>query len=318
MKYSHLFRRTGAIVCAGALVLSLLPLTLAADTSPAVSSNINKEDYTTWSKPVTSYLYENEKGGLTRVEYTGGQVVVENYSSSFALQDSRTIQPELPIWGGFFAGEDYNFLVFGQQNSAESDSTEVIRVVKYDKNWNRLGAASLKGANTTVPFDAGSLRCDEYNGYLYIRTSHEMYTSSDGLNHQSNLTMAVRQSDMSITDSYYKVMNINYSYVSHSFNQFILVDEDGKIIALDHGDAYPRSAVLTGSPPPAAALPPRWPPPGWTAAGCCGTARAAIPSATRCTIWPTVRTGSPASPRPPAPPCPTASPSPTVTGWCGT
>lgn len=188
---------------------------------------------------MTSYLYENSSGGLTRVEYTGGQVVVENYTSSFAFVDSRTIQPELPIWGGFFAGETYNFLIFGQNNPAESDSTEVIRVVKYDKNWKRLGAASLKGANTVIPFDAGSLRCDEYGGYLYIRTCHEMYTSDDGLNHQANITMAVRQSDMTITDSFYDVMNIGSGYVSHSFNQFILVDEDGKIITLDHGDAYP-------------------------------------------------------------------------------
>lgn len=246
MKQTNHLKRAGAFFCAGALVLSLFPATLAAGSGPAESSNINKQNYSRWSSPVTSYLYENESGGLTRVEYTGGQVVVENYSASFAFLDSRTIQPELPIWGGFFAGESYNFLVFGQSNAAESDSTEVIRVVKYDKNWNRLGAASLKGARTTIPFDAGSLRCDEYGDYLYIRTCHEMYTSGDGLNHQANLTMAVRQSDMSITDSFYDVMNISLGYVSHSFNQFILVDEDGKILALDHGDAYPRSAVMVG------------------------------------------------------------------------
>ena len=246
MKQTNRLKRAGAVFCAGALVLSLFPATLAAGSGPAESSNINRQNYSRWSSPVTSYLYENESGGLTRVEYTGGQVVVENYSASFAFLDSRTIQPELPIWGGFFAGESYNFLVFGQSNAAESDSTEVIRVVKYDKNWNRLGAASLKGARTTIPFDAGSLRCDEYGDYLYIRTCHEMYTSDDGLNHQANLTMAVRQSDMTITDSFYDVMNISLGYVSHSFNQFILVDEDGKILALDHGDAYPRSAVMVG------------------------------------------------------------------------
>ena len=212
-----LLRRMGALVCTGALLLSLVPAAAAAGT-PAESRNIHKEDYTTWSKPVTSYLYENQAGGLTRVEYIDGKVVIEDYSSDFAFQSSRTVAPELPIWGGFFAGSAYNFLIFGQQNPGESDSTEVIRVVKYDKDWNRLGAASLRGARTTIPFDAGSLRCDEYGGYLYIRTCHEMYTSSDGLNHQANLTMAVRQSDMSITDSYYDVMNISYGYVSHSFN----------------------------------------------------------------------------------------------------
>ncbi len=246
MKGKYRLHRVGAWACTGALVLSLLPVPSLAAQTPAVSSNIHKNNYTTWSAPVTSYLYENEAGGLTRVEYTGGQVVIEDYGADFSFLSSRTISLELPLWGGFYAGESYNFLIFGQKNPSESSATEVIRVVKYDKDWNRLGAASLKGANTTVPFDAGSLRCDEYGGYLYIRTSHEMYTSDDGLNHQSNLTLAVRQSDMSITDSFYDVMNISYGYVSHSFNQFILVDQEGKIIALDHGDAYPRSAVLVG------------------------------------------------------------------------
>ncbi|WP_297232315.1 hypothetical protein [uncultured Flavonifractor sp.] len=201
-----LLQSMAALVCTGALLLALFP-TPAAAAAPTESRNIHKEDYATWSKPVTSYLYEND-GGLTRVEYTGGKVVIEDYSGDFALLSSRTLEPELPIWGGFYAGANYNFLIFGQTNPTESSATEVIRVVKYDKDWNRLGAASLKGANTTIPFDAGSLRCDEYGGYLYIRTCHEMYTSSDGLNHQANLTMAVRQSDMSITDSFYDVMNI--------------------------------------------------------------------------------------------------------------
>ena len=148
-------------------------------------------------------------------------------------------------FGGFYAGQTANYLIFGQDNPVESDQVEVIRVVQYSKDWVRQGQASLYGANTTVPFRAGSLRCDEYNGYLYIRTSHEMYTSAnDGLNHQANLTFCVRQRDMEITEAFYTVLNSAYGYVSHSFNQFILVDEEGRLVALDHGDAYPRSAVL--------------------------------------------------------------------------
>lgn len=239
------YQKVLSALCCLAMLLPLLPAAEAAEPGPVKSSNKNGQDYTTWASPVKSHLYENENGGLTRVEYTGGQVVVENYDRNFRYQSGRTIAPELPIWGGFFAGSNYNFLVFGQENPDEDNSREVIRVVKYDKNWNRLGQASLKGANTTVPFDAGSLRCDEYQGILYIRTCHEMYASKkDGLNHQANLTMAVRQSDMSITDSYYDVMNTSYGYVSHSFNQFLLVDRNGKLVALDHGDAYPRSAVF--------------------------------------------------------------------------
>lgn len=234
-----------SLLLTGALALSLVTIpTAAAGSAPVESDNRNDQDYSVWSTPVNSYLMENRAGGLTRVEYTGGQIVVEDYSSDFVFQSGRTIPMELSIWGGFFAGADYNFFVFGQKNPTESDHTEVIRVVKYSKDWQRLGQASLYGANTTVPFDAGSLRMDEYGGYLYIRTCHEMYTSSDGLNHQANLTMAVRQSDMTVTDSYYKVMNTDYGYVSHSFNQFILVDEEGRIVTLDHGDAYPRAMTF--------------------------------------------------------------------------
>ena len=238
-------KRVMALFLTWAVALSLVTLpAAAAGSSPVVSNNRNDQDYSVWSTPVRSYLMENEAGGLTRVEYTGGQVVVEDYSSDFVFQSGRTIPMELTIWGGFFAGADYNFFVFGQKNPTESDSTEVIRVVKYSKDWQRLGQASLYGANTTVPFDAGSLRMDEYGGYLYLRTSHEMYTSDDGLNHQANLTMAVRQSDMTVTDSYYEVMNTSYGYVSHSFNQFILVDQQGRIVTLDHGDAYPRAMTF--------------------------------------------------------------------------
>ena len=262
MKHKNLRNRLLSLVCTGALALSLLPgAALAAGAAaPAETRNEGGTYNGNWAIPVRSYLYQDGQN-LVRVEYDPGQkiynvntgqttvtrpeqVVVETYDASFQLQDTVTLEPELPLWGGFFAGEDYNFLIFGQENPSESDSTEVIRVVKYDKDWNRLGQASLRGANTYIPFDAGSLRCDEYNGYLYVRTAHEMYASSDGLHHQANLTFSVRERDMAITDSFSGVANTSAGYVSHSFNQFILVDDSGNIVTLDHGDAYPRGAVL--------------------------------------------------------------------------
>ena len=211
----------------------------------AVSSNQGEQNYSWYaSKPVTSYLYERQDGNLTRVECIEGKVVVENYDSSFQLLTSDSVPMELELFGGFYAGEGYNFLIFGQQNPEESQSKEVVRVVKYSKDWKRLDVSSLKGANTTIPFRAGSLRCAEYNGMLYITTSHQMFKSKDGLNHQSNLLIGIRESDMAITDSRYEVLYAATGYVSHSFNQFILVDDSGRLVTMDHGDAYPRSAVL--------------------------------------------------------------------------
>lgn len=105
----------------------------------------------------------------------------------------------------------------------------------------------MYGANTVIPFDAGSLRMTEYMGKLYIRTCHEMYKSSDGLNHQANMTFAVDENNMTVSDSEYKVSNIYdaMAYVSHSFNQFITVDDSGDVVFLDHGDAYPRAFVIS-------------------------------------------------------------------------
>lgn len=214
--------------------------------TPAASYNRDAQNYSqSWANTVKSYLYENQAGGLTRVEYINGQIIVEDYDNSFHLLSSRTIPMELSIWGGFYAGDNYNFLIFGQENPSQNNNREVIRIVKYSKDWKRLGQTSLRGANTTVPFDGGSLRCAEYGDYLYIRTCHKMYASKrDGKNHQANLTLTVRQSDMSLTDTFYLVMNDSVGYVSHSFNQFVLTDQNRNLVTLDHGDSYPRSIVL--------------------------------------------------------------------------
>ena len=244
----HRTSRLVSTLLALILTAALLPSAVFAADGPEKSINFSRQAYSVGyhASTVTSYLYENEDGGLTRVEYNydSGKLVTEKYDSSFRFLSGQEIPMELDIWGGFFEGETYNFFVFGQKNEEEDDNKEVIRVVKYSKDWQRLGQASLRGANTTVPFNAGSLRCAEYDGMLYIRTSHEMYKSSDGKNHQTNMTMAVRESDMTVTDSVHEVIDSGAGYVSHSFNQFILVDREKRIVALDHGDAWPRAAVL--------------------------------------------------------------------------
>ena len=244
----HRTSRLVSILLALCLALALLPGTALAADGPEKSINFSRQAYSVGyhASTVTSYLYENEDGGLTRVEYNydNGKIVAEKYDSSFQYLSGQRIPVELDIWGGFFAGETCNFFVFGRKNKEEDDNKEVIRVVKYSKDWQRLGQASLCGANTTIPFDAGSLRFAEYDGMLYIRTSHELYKSSDGKNHQKYLALAVRESDMTVTDSAHDLINGGAGYVSHSFNQFILVDREQRIVALDHGDAYPRAAVL--------------------------------------------------------------------------
>ena len=210
----------------------------------AVSSNINSNEYTRWSKPVNSYLYVDGED-LVRVENIGGQIIVEKYNSNFEIISSRRLNSDIAdLWGGFFAGKNENYIITGKVNNAESNNGEVIRIYKYGKDWNLIDQAVISGANTKVPFDAGSLRCAESDGILYILTCHKMYRSNDGMNHQSNMLIALRESDMKVADINYQVSNISTGYVSHSFNQFILIDNDKNMVTLNHGDAFPRAVVL--------------------------------------------------------------------------
>ena len=206
--------------------------------------NTGYQNYSYWSSQVYSYLTSAD-GGYLRVQgnVSGQGVVAVYYDSDFNLLSRKTIPAELPLFGGFYETADNYYLVTGQNNTAEDDSAEVFRITKYDKSWNRLGSCGLYGANTVHPFDAGSCRMDNSGKYLVIRTCHEMYTTSDGLNHQANVTILVDTDAMEVTDSFTGIMNSSYGYVSHSFNQFVKV-LDNKIVAVDHGDAYPRSICL--------------------------------------------------------------------------
>lgn len=224
----------------------------AAEVACTAYTGDNIEDqnyeYSQWAKPIRSYLtYENGTYMRVQAGADANGYVVEYFDSSFTITGRKIVPQELPLFGGFYEMNGNYYILSGQTNKDESDSVEVYRITKYTKDWSRVASCGLYGANTTVPFDAGSARMAAYGNYLMIRTSHEMYKSKDGYNHQANVTIQVDTSTMKITDSFTKVMNINYGYVSHSFNQFIQM-ENGKIVAVDHGDAHPRSIVLVRYP----------------------------------------------------------------------
>ena len=233
-------------IIALSLILSLSFLISGAHAengTPVRSNNKGAQNYTGSAAVMSSYLYDSGNDTMTRVEYVHPHVVVEKYSLQGDLLEQKYIAGEMDLFGGFYHYDDYNYLVFGQGNDAESDSAEVIRIVKYSKDWKRIGAVGVHGHNTVLPFRAGSLRMVGAGDRLIIRTCHLMYRSSDGLRHQANLTIAVNTSSMTVTDVYSKVSNPGSGYVSHSFNQFVAQD-GADLIAADHGDAYPRSAVI--------------------------------------------------------------------------
>ena len=236
---------SGAMAVSTAVSAGLFSAFAVAQCVAYSGSNVNDQDYVQWSDTVKSYLTVCDNGNYMRVQSGAieGKLLVEYYSSDFEPLSTKLIDNELPIFGAFYDSGNNYYVLSGQENPKQNDSLEVFRITKYDKNWNKIKSCGLYGANTTVPFDAGSARMTHSGDHLLVRTCHEMYKSSDGNNHQSNVTIEVDMPSMTITDSYTGIMNVDYGYVSHSFNQFIKTDGN-HIVALDHGDAHPRSAVL--------------------------------------------------------------------------
>jgi len=243
-------KRIICLVISLVIVFSTIPIGLSAiaETNKVCSqidiNNNGAQDYYVWSSVVKSYASNLANGNLMLVLCDGDNVYAEYYDANYCLTSVKKIPEELPIFGAFYETEEYYFILTGQTNPTESSSVEVCRLTKYDKTWKRLDSIGFYDINTVIPFDAGSARMAHNNDYLVIRTSHEMYKSEDGKNHQANMTFYVDYKTMKIVDYCTRVANVEWmGYVSHSFNQFVKIEDD-KIVAVDHGDAFPRSVVL--------------------------------------------------------------------------
>ena len=206
------------------------------------STNVLTDTYPRYGHGTYSYLEEIEEGGFRRIEALKGKVYIETYSAEYKLLSTKTIKYALPKFGGYFKGKDARYIVYGKNNH-ESDSTaEVVRVVKYDDDWNELGQCSITSKNVYEPFAAGNVSMTENEGILYMHTSRLLYwdTVKDKveIHHQANLTYAVDENSMEC------VMNeAPGDWVSHSFAQYVITDGDS-VYRLDLGDAYPRAINL--------------------------------------------------------------------------
>lgn len=167
---------------------------------------------------------------------------IEYYDRDFALTGEKTIDRKLEYWGGFFEGQDSYFTVEGTKNTDEIDTNEVVRVNKYDKDWNKLGTAHITGSSdmfggkVRFPLDYGCCEMTELNGYLYIAMGHQGYvdpTYNQG--HQGLLFLMVDESDMT--------GQVADCDLWHSFSQYL--DNDGESIYMLEESEGSRYSLLT-------------------------------------------------------------------------
>lgn len=176
----------------------------------------------------------NLANGYMRVFYNEENIGIEYYDKNFNIQSRKNINMELPMWGGFYAGNNGYYLVEGVSNTDESDTAEVIRVIKYDKDWNRIGAASITGnsnlfgGEVRYPFDYGCVEMTECNGKLFVVTGHQGYVDpmyKQG--HQGFLMISVDENTMT--------GQIVKSDLWHSFAQYI-VEKNSNLYVLEQSE----------------------------------------------------------------------------------
>ncbi|PKM60700.1 MAG: hypothetical protein CVU99_06660 [Firmicutes bacterium HGW-Firmicutes-4] len=205
-------------------------------------NNVVSSYFPRWKNTLFSYLINNDNGTRTIVEAGSNPITIKTYDEQQQVIDLKTIPYEFSYFGAFYSGENYNYIAFGQANREENNDKEVIRIVRYDKNFNRIDSASIKGGEsfTIEPFAYSTGRMYESGNQLVLHTGRLRYTTSDGLNHQSQLTIIVDTSTMKVTNYLGRFQN---NHVSHSFDQYARFDGEN-LVLIDHGDAYPRSVVL--------------------------------------------------------------------------
>lgn len=207
--------------------------------------------------PITrSFLSANADGTYTRVEcypypctYNGrsgdmDRITVEEYDASFHLTARHPLPLELPRFLGCLIAEDGIYIATATTyNWDELPTAEVMRVVRYSRDCQqRLAAKSIVSFETDANFigigsNSNFSMILDQEGRLIIHTSSLHPKTSDGMNHQSNVTFDLDGKDLSF--HHYP----GAGYVSHSFAQFVRDDRDFLVFA-DHGDAHPRSVVI--------------------------------------------------------------------------
>lgn len=211
-------------------------------------NSVEAQDYDMYGHRISSYLTTSPDGGLMRVQAGAidDKVLVEYYDNSYNIQRTVTVPLALPLFGAFYESSNNYYILTGQNNDSQDDNKAVYCVTKYSKDWEVQGSCSLtsstQGINTVHPFENGSARMTMNGNYLYVRTCRTMYAVARQ-NHQSNLTFSIDTSNMTLADHYGSPLGTKYGYVTHSFNQFIQVD-NGKLVGLDQGDSHPRALVL--------------------------------------------------------------------------
>ena len=190
------------------------------------------------SEVTKNYIYE-EGSNLVTITAEDTSLKVSCFDKiTLEKKSEQTVNYELSKFGGFFRGEKYNFCLFGQENPDLSSEQTVLRVVKYDKDFNRLGECNISDVLTYSPFLESGSAFAEKDGNLTVLTTRFRYPDENDEIHQSNLVVQIDEDSMQTT--YVQGDTSGMAFIYHSMHQFINYSDKGDLIFTEVGDYNPR------------------------------------------------------------------------------
>lgn len=209
---------------------------------PSPISNTDVARMITTAMAATESGYVRVAKEMSEGNWTGN-LIIENYDDSFNITSRFTLAGELPVYGGFYSGSDAYYIVYGKNNLEEDDNAEVVRIVKYSKNWDRIGSCSIKSgsddefAQVRYPFDGFGVDMCEVNGKLYIATAHEGYV--DPQYNQGHTGFYMIQVDEATMQG--KVVDYN---LWHSFSQDLAASDKDHIYCVEESEGS-RGTIIS-------------------------------------------------------------------------
>lgn len=212
--------------------------------STVYSNNMHDHVYSSVAKVANSYMCTCPDGTVARVENFGDVILIEKYNSKYKMTMQGTVKFELSKFGGFYAGANYFYLVFGQDNPEQKKDKEVVRIVRYTKNWQRVDSASLYDCNTSEIFSLCNTAFCEYNGLLYVRTGHKSYKDNNGFTHQAAMTICYDTVKGKILSNFNTVNNADWGSIENIGATYMEANA-GKISFADHSLTNPYCVLLS-------------------------------------------------------------------------
>ncbi len=188
----------------------------------------------------TSFLGKRPDGGYQAAIYHQGKIYIKNFSDHYCLESSKELDLELPLWGGLFFGDNYNYVICGNEYDGQAEGGgEVYRIIQYSKEFERIASLSLNSEETytATPFYWGNVSVDEQGDTLTVYTSR---LRPDG--NQSNIAIHVNTADMTVSDRT-GMAKFPAMHQQDSFRQIVKYDAQKPVYA-DVSDMDWKSQVL--------------------------------------------------------------------------